>query len=273
MSPLRMWLNSCAITPCSSSRLSRSSAPRVTATTASDGRVAGGEGVDAGLVLQHVHLRHRHAGGDGHLLDHVAQPPQRQVGGVRRHRRAAELQRHRARRRRAGWRCGSSEPSPIDQQRDARWRTASSCQRSARPATPPGRPRPRCRPPPARTGRPAATMRARTAWCSKKFMRRAARSAAAPALRGAKKSCGRDQNCTFGASRTCACSSAGISSSAAGCEAEHAGDDAASGTPRAGCCRPSPRRCRPGARTRPCSRCEVSSSVSCIMFWLALRSG
>src|SRR3546814_5599063 len=31
MSPLRMWLNSCAITPCSSSRLSFSSAPRVTA--------------------------------------------------------------------------------------------------------------------------------------------------------------------------------------------------------------------------------------------------
>ena len=37
MSPLRTWLNSCAITPCSSSRLSFSSAPRVTATAASDG--------------------------------------------------------------------------------------------------------------------------------------------------------------------------------------------------------------------------------------------
>ena len=36
MSPLTTWLNSCAMTPCSSSRLSRSSAPRVTATAASD---------------------------------------------------------------------------------------------------------------------------------------------------------------------------------------------------------------------------------------------
>ena len=35
MSPLRMWLNSCASTPCSSSRLSFSSVPRVTVTTAS----------------------------------------------------------------------------------------------------------------------------------------------------------------------------------------------------------------------------------------------
>ena len=45
MSPLRMWLNSCATTPCSSSRLSVASAPRVTATAAFAG-VAGGEGVD-----------------------------------------------------------------------------------------------------------------------------------------------------------------------------------------------------------------------------------
>jgi len=35
MSPLRMWLNSCAITPCSSSRVSVVRHPRVTATTAS----------------------------------------------------------------------------------------------------------------------------------------------------------------------------------------------------------------------------------------------
>ena len=37
MSPFTTWLNSCAITPCSSSRLSRSSAPWVTAIAASAG--------------------------------------------------------------------------------------------------------------------------------------------------------------------------------------------------------------------------------------------
>jgi hypothetical protein len=37
MSPLRMWLNSCATTPCNSSRESCSAVPRVTATTASLG--------------------------------------------------------------------------------------------------------------------------------------------------------------------------------------------------------------------------------------------
>ena len=37
MSPLRMWLNSCAMTPCNSSRSSNSSVPRVTAIAASAG--------------------------------------------------------------------------------------------------------------------------------------------------------------------------------------------------------------------------------------------
>ena len=36
MSPFRMWLNSWPITPCSSSRLSVASVPRVTATMESD---------------------------------------------------------------------------------------------------------------------------------------------------------------------------------------------------------------------------------------------
>ena len=35
MSPFRMWLNSCAITPCSSARSSSSTQPRVTPITAS----------------------------------------------------------------------------------------------------------------------------------------------------------------------------------------------------------------------------------------------
>ena len=39
MSPLRMWLNSCATTPCSSERVSRSSVPRVTPITAFVGSV------------------------------------------------------------------------------------------------------------------------------------------------------------------------------------------------------------------------------------------
>ena len=37
MSPFRMWLNSCAMTPCNSSRFSSSSVPRVTAIAASPG--------------------------------------------------------------------------------------------------------------------------------------------------------------------------------------------------------------------------------------------
>ena len=39
MSPLRMWLNSCATTPCSSSRFSSVAAPRVTAMAASAGEL------------------------------------------------------------------------------------------------------------------------------------------------------------------------------------------------------------------------------------------
>ena len=35
------------------------------------GLVAGGEGVDSRLVVEHVDRRHRDAGGQGHLLDHV----------------------------------------------------------------------------------------------------------------------------------------------------------------------------------------------------------
>ena len=36
-------------------------------------RMAGGKGVDALFVIEHVDLGNGHAGGDGHLLDHVAQ--------------------------------------------------------------------------------------------------------------------------------------------------------------------------------------------------------
>ncbi len=57
-------------------------------------RIAGGEGVDAGLLLQHEDLRHRHAGGNGDLLDHVAQASVRRVVRVGRYQRAAQFQRH-----------------------------------------------------------------------------------------------------------------------------------------------------------------------------------
>jgi hypothetical protein len=42
-------------------------------------RVAGGKGIDRHLVVHHVHARHRRAGGERHLLDHVDQPSLEQV--------------------------------------------------------------------------------------------------------------------------------------------------------------------------------------------------
>jgi hypothetical protein len=45
--------------------------------------VAGGEGVDAGLVVEHVDGRHGRARRDGHLLHDVDEPALRLVGGVR----------------------------------------------------------------------------------------------------------------------------------------------------------------------------------------------
>ncbi len=59
-------------------------------------RVARGEGVDAGLVLHHPDFRHRHARGDRHFLDHVAQFFPLRVGGVRGYRRSIHTARHRA---------------------------------------------------------------------------------------------------------------------------------------------------------------------------------
>ena len=58
------------------------------------GAVAGREGVDPRLALEHVHLGHRHAGGDRDLLDDVAQPPLERVGRVGADARAAELLGH-----------------------------------------------------------------------------------------------------------------------------------------------------------------------------------
>jgi hypothetical protein len=54
------------------------------------GREPGGERVDALLAGQHVHLGHRRAGRDRHLLDDVPQPAQPGVGGVLGHVHATE---------------------------------------------------------------------------------------------------------------------------------------------------------------------------------------
>jgi hypothetical protein len=47
------------------------------------GLVAGGEGVDAVLLVHDIDLRHRHAGGDGHFLDDVEQLAFVGIGRVR----------------------------------------------------------------------------------------------------------------------------------------------------------------------------------------------
>jgi hypothetical protein len=54
------------------------------------GGVPGGERVDAGLVVEHVDLRHRHTRRERHLLDHVEQRLFLEVDRARRHAPAAE---------------------------------------------------------------------------------------------------------------------------------------------------------------------------------------
>jgi len=54
------------------------------------GGEAGGEGVEAALVIEEVDGRHGHAGGDGHLLDDVEQALLGEVGGLRVHAAAAD---------------------------------------------------------------------------------------------------------------------------------------------------------------------------------------
>ena len=45
-------------------------------------RMPRGKRIDGRLLLQHIDLRHGHARGDGHLLNDIAQPLARRVGGV-----------------------------------------------------------------------------------------------------------------------------------------------------------------------------------------------
>ena len=82
MSPFRMWLNSWAITPWSSSRLSFS---RVAPGHGHDGvarRQAGGEGIDRRLVVEDVDGRHGRPGSDRHLLDDIEELVLLRVGRV-----------------------------------------------------------------------------------------------------------------------------------------------------------------------------------------------
>ncbi len=73
MSPLRMWLNSCAMTPCSSSRLSVSIVPRVTPITAFCGVAPAAKALMAGSHPTDEHGRHGRARGKGHFFDDVQQ--------------------------------------------------------------------------------------------------------------------------------------------------------------------------------------------------------
>ncbi len=70
VSRLAMWPISWPTTPCSSSRDSVCSSPRVTTIAALDVEGTGGEGVER-VGLHHHDLGHRHASCDRHLLDHV----------------------------------------------------------------------------------------------------------------------------------------------------------------------------------------------------------
>ena len=59
-------------------------------------RIAGGERIDRRLAFEHVDLGHRHAGGDGDFLDHVAQALVREIGCGRLDEGGAELARDHA---------------------------------------------------------------------------------------------------------------------------------------------------------------------------------
>ena len=85
MSPFKMWLNSWPMTPCNWSRDSICDATAGDADGGVAGGVAGGKGIDGRLLVEHIDLRHRHAGGDGHFLDHIEQLALVRVGGVRVH--------------------------------------------------------------------------------------------------------------------------------------------------------------------------------------------
>ena len=83
MSPLRMWLNSCATTPCNSSRGKRFQSA---AGHSDDGVVrtaSGGEGVDGGVGSQ-INLRRGDSGRDGHFVHDIDESALQRVAGGRR---------------------------------------------------------------------------------------------------------------------------------------------------------------------------------------------
>ena len=56
--------------------------------------MASGECIDAGLLLEHIHLGHRHARGDRHLLHDIEKPLPLQVRCIARYRDATQRARH-----------------------------------------------------------------------------------------------------------------------------------------------------------------------------------
>ena len=155
-------------------------------------RVARGEGVDAVLLLEHEHARHRHAGRDRHLLDDVDEPAQLRVasssGRPARRRPTAPPP---LRRRAARSSSSACRREMIEQRADRCAR--SRRRRSRRPAgcgrrisDDAGRSRRRSMTTARANSTTSLTVVPRAACCrSKKFTGGAAR-----------------QNCTFGASRT-----------------------------------------------------------------------
>jgi hypothetical protein len=71
------------MTPCNSSRDKHFHAAARDGDGGVAGFVAGGEGVDAVLLVHDIDLRHGHAGGDGHFLDDVEQLAFVGIGRVR----------------------------------------------------------------------------------------------------------------------------------------------------------------------------------------------
>ena len=90
MSPFKMWLNSCAITPWSSLRVEALERAARHGDRGIGARAPGRERVDARFLLEHVDLGHRHARGERHLLDDVHEAPLERVVAFAADARAAE---------------------------------------------------------------------------------------------------------------------------------------------------------------------------------------
>ena len=167
-----------------------------------------------GDLGEHVDLRHGDARGDRDFLDHVAQAPQRKIAGVLRDRHAAQLQRHRL-----AATAQRGDPVQRAQADDRQRQQRGERQHHAAAALAAAEDEPGCRV----DGQDDAEHGQREQHHQPR------RVASRPGLAfeevhpvddarggGSKPASAAGQNSTFGAARTCACWSAGISSSAAG---------------------------------------------------------